>query len=69
VYKDFRRCLSGSARDLWDQELSQDLVNLEEPNEGTFDDHVWKLTMAIIGEDAYDNQKEDLENTKKPGKL
>jgi hypothetical protein len=54
---------------LWDQELSQDLVNLEETNAETFDDHVWRLTIAIIGEDAYDDQKEYLENTKKPGKL
>jgi hypothetical protein len=69
VYKDIQRCLNGSARSLWDQEISQDLVNLEEPNEETFDNHVWKLTMAIIGEDAFDDQKEYLENTKKPEKL
>jgi hypothetical protein len=42
---------------------------LEETNAETFDDHVWRLTIVIIGEDAYDDQKEYLENTKKPGKL
>jgi hypothetical protein len=54
---------------LWDQEICQGIVNLEEPNEETFDNHVWKLTMAIIGEDTFDNQREYLENMKKPEKL
>ncbi len=44
-------------------------MNLEEPNKEMFDNHAWKLTMAILGEDAFDDQKEYLENTKKHEKI
>jgi hypothetical protein len=58
VYKNFQRCLIGSARDLCDQEIGQDFVNLEEPSKETFDKHVWKLTITIIDEDAFDDKNE-----------
>jgi hypothetical protein len=42
VYRSFRRCLGGSARDLWDQ-----VIEVEEEemvrDELTFDNHLWEL--------------------------
>jgi hypothetical protein len=65
VYRNFRRCLAGSARDLWDQ------INVledeeDERDELTFDDHLKELTTAILGEDALRNQKDYLKCTLKP---
>lgn len=67
VYQNFRRCLAGSARDLWDQ------INVIEGNEVrddvTFWDHLSALTKAIIGEDALHEQKDYLKNTSKQEKM
>ena len=66
IYRNFRRCLAGAARDLWDQ------INVvdedEERDELTFENHVRELTSAILGEDALQNQKDYLKSTPKPGK-
>lgn len=64
----FRRCLAGAARDLWDQ------INVLEDENGvrdelTFDDHLQELTGAILGDDALRNQKDYLKNTPKPDKM
>jgi len=65
VYRNFRRCLAGATRDLWDQ------INVVEEEDGTRDemtfwDHLRELTSAVLGEDALRNQKEYLKNTPKP---
>jgi hypothetical protein len=70
IYRNFRRCLAGAARDLWDQII----INLAEEedqdgNEETFTEHVQELTSAILGEDALRNQKDYLKNTPKPEKM
>jgi hypothetical protein len=67
VYQNFRRCLAGSARDLWDQ------INVLEDEEAerdelTFDSHLKELTSVILGEDAQRNQKDYLKYTPKPEK-
>jgi hypothetical protein len=67
IYRNFRRCLAGAARDLWDQ------INVvdddEERDELTFENHVRELTRAILGEDALRNQKDYLKSTPKPEKM
>ena len=67
IYRNFRRCLAGAARDLWDQ------INVvdddEERDELTFENHVRELTRAILGEDALQNQKDYLKSTPKPEKM
>jgi hypothetical protein len=57
VYWNFRRCLAGAARDLWDQ------INVVEEEEEvrdklTFDNHLKELTSVILGDDALRNQKD-----------
>jgi len=55
VYRNFRRCISGATKHLWDQ------INImnedEDRDELTFSSHVAKLTRAVLGVDAFDNQK------------
>jgi hypothetical protein len=67
TYRNFCRCLSGTARDLWDQ------INIIEEDEArdelTFENHQWELTQEIIGFDAYHNQKEYLKGMAKPDGL
>ena len=64
VYRNFRRCISGATKDLWDQinTINED----EERDELTFSSHMAKLTRAVLGVDAFDNQKEYLKETPKP---
>jgi hypothetical protein len=55
VFQNFRRCLAGAARDLWDR------INVIEEedevrDELTFDNHFKELTSAILGDDALKNQ-------------
>jgi hypothetical protein len=67
-YHNFRRCLAGAARDLWDQ--INELEDEEEVrDELSFDDHLQELTSAILGEDALRNQKDYLKTTPKPDKM
>jgi len=68
VYQNFRRCLAGSARDLWDQinVLEDEEV---ERDELTFDSHLKEVTSVILGEDALRNQKIYLKYTPKPEKM
>jgi hypothetical protein len=67
VYRNFRRCISGATKDLWDQinTINED----EEIDELTFSSHMAKLTRAVLGVDAFDNQKEYLKETPKPEKM
>jgi hypothetical protein len=67
LYRYFRRCIAGSARDLWDQvnKIEED----EERDELTFETHLWELTTEIIEEDAYQSQKDYLKKTHKPHKM
>ena len=64
VYRNFRRCISGATKDLWDQinTINED----EERDELTFSSHMAKLTRAVLGVDAFDNQIEYLKETPKP---
>jgi hypothetical protein len=64
IYCNFRRCISGAAKDLWDQinTISED----EERDELTFSSHMAKLTRAVLGVDAFDSQKDYLKETPKP---
>jgi hypothetical protein len=68
VYRNFRWCLAGAARDLWDQ-----INELEDEDEVRdelgLDNHLQELTSAILGEDALRNQKDYLKNTPKPDKM
>jgi hypothetical protein len=50
VYKNFRRCLAGAARDLWDQ--INEIDEGEARDELSFTTHVQELTSAILGDDA-----------------
>jgi len=59
VYKNFRRCLSGAARDLWDHINVLENAD-EERDELTFQTNVTELTSAILGDDALRNQKDYL---------
>jgi hypothetical protein len=67
IYCNFRRCISGAAKDLWDQinTISED----EERDELTFSSHMAKLTRAVLGVDAFDNQKDYSKETPKPEKM
>jgi hypothetical protein len=67
IYRNFRRCLAGAARDLWDQinVLEED----EERDELTFEEHLNKLTNAILGQDALRYQKDYLKSTPKLEKM
>jgi hypothetical protein len=68
VYKNFRRCLSGAARDLWDQTNVLENAD-EERDELTFQTNVTELTSAILGNDALRNQKDYLKSTPKLEKV
>ena len=68
VYKNFRRCLSGAARDLWDQINVLENAD-EERDELTFQTNVTELTSAILGNDALRNQKDYLKSTPKLEKV
>jgi hypothetical protein len=68
VYRSFRRCLGGSARDLWDQVIENEEEEMVR-DELTFENHLWELTKEIVGLDAYRNQKEYLKRTGKPDGL
>jgi len=65
IYRNFRRCLAGAARDLWDQVIEEE----EERDELTFEEHLNELTSAILGQDALRYQKDYLKNTPKPEKM
>jgi len=67
VYRNFRRCLSGATKDLWD-ELNI-IAEDDERDELTFNDHVEQLTNAVLGEEALENQKDYLKFTPKPDKM
>jgi hypothetical protein len=64
VHRNLRRCISGATKDLWDQinTINED----EERDELTFSSHMAKLTRAVLGVDAFDNQKDYLKETPKP---
>jgi hypothetical protein len=68
VYKNFRRCLSGAARDLWDQTNVLENAD-EERDELTFQTNVTELTSAILSDDALRNQKDYLKSTPKLEKV
>jgi hypothetical protein len=61
VYKNFRRCLAGAARDLWDQIIVRENDD-DERDKLTFSKHAMALTRAVIGDDALQNQKDYLKN-------
>jgi hypothetical protein len=67
IYKNFRHCLAGAARDLWDQ------INVVEEDQArdelTFQEHLKELIDAVLGEGALHNQKEYLKKTPKPEKI
>jgi hypothetical protein len=63
VYKNFRRCLAGATRDLWDQILENAEENRDEL---TFQEQLVELTSMVLGSNAFRNQKEYLKNTPKP---
>jgi len=67
VYSNFRRCLAGAARDLWDQ--INEAVDEDNRDELSFDENLQELTSAILGDDALRNQKDSLKNTPKPDKM
>ena len=67
VYKNFHRCLAGAARDHWD------LINIIDEDEVrddiTFQFHIREFTTAILGNDAFRNQKDYLKSTPKPDNM
>ncbi len=67
IYQNFRRCLAGAARDLWNQinKMEEDKVR----DELTFDGHMKELTSAILGNNALCNEKDRLKSTPKPEKM
>jgi hypothetical protein len=67
VYRNFRRCISGATKNLWDQIIASE--ENEERDELTFTESLGKLTKAVLGVDAFDNQKEYMKETQKPGKM
>jgi len=67
VYRNFRRCISGATKDLWDQIIAS--KENEERDELTFTESLGKLTKAVLGVDAFDNQKEYMKETQKPEKM
>jgi hypothetical protein len=64
VYKNFRRCLAGATRDLWDQILEN--AEEDQRDELTFQTQLAELTSTVLGNDALRNQKDYLKNTPKP---
>jgi hypothetical protein len=66
IYRYFRRCITVSARDLWDR-ISEE--EGEERDELTFETHLWELTSEILGADACQLQKDYLKKTHKPDKM
>jgi hypothetical protein len=67
VYKNFRRCLAGAARDSWD---SINIVNEDqERDELTFAGHQQELIRTVLGTSALHNQKNYLKETPKPEKM
>jgi hypothetical protein len=67
VYRNFRRCLSGAAKDLWDD--LNTIAEDEERDELTFNEHIEQLTSAVLGAEAFENQKDYLKSTRKPDKM
>jgi len=67
VYRNFRRCISGATKDLWDQITASE--ENEERDELTFIESMGKLTKAVLGVDAFDNKKEYMKETQKPEKM
>jgi hypothetical protein len=63
VYRYFRRCITGSVRDLWDR-ISEE--EEEERDKLTFKTHLYELTSEILGTDACQLQKDYLKKTRKP---
>jgi len=65
VYWNFRRCLAGVARDLWDQ---INVIEEEEEvrDELTFNNHLKEGTSAFLEDHALRNQKDYLKSTPKP---
>jgi len=67
VYKNFHRCLAGAARDHWD------LINIIDEDEVrddiTFQFHIHEFTTAILGSDAFRNQKDWWKSTPKPDNI
>jgi hypothetical protein len=55
VYRYFRRCITGSARDLWDRICKEEE---EERDELTFEAYLFELTSEILGADACQLQKD-----------
>jgi hypothetical protein len=66
VYKNFRRCLAGSARDLWDQIIDD---GQEDKDELIFGGHLVEFTSEVLGNGAVRNQKKYLTTTPKPEKM
>jgi hypothetical protein len=69
VYRNFRRCISGATKDLWDEISASDQTAVEDRTELNFGVSLDKLTRAVLGVDALDNQIEYLKETKKPEKM
>jgi len=67
IYKHFCHCLTGAARDLWDQ------INVIDDNQArdelTFEEHLKELISPVLGEGALCNQKEYLKKTPKLEKM
>jgi hypothetical protein len=57
IYRSFRQCLGGAARDLWGH---INIIGKEEEtrDELTLKNYLWELTREMVGLDAYRNQKE-----------
>lgn len=60
--------MPSSARDLWDQVNVVEVVE-EERDELAIDTHLREFTLEVIGENAYQNQKEIFKKTNKPDNL
>jgi hypothetical protein len=67
VYHNFRRCILGATKDLWDQITASE--ENEDRDELSFNESMGKLTNAVLGVDAFDNQKEYMKKTQKPEKI
>jgi hypothetical protein len=67
IYKNFRRCLAGAARELWDQ------INVIDDDKArdelTFEEHLKELISMVLGEGAFCNQKEYVKKMPKPEKM
>mmetsp|Transcript_60514 Transcript_60514/g.72754 ORF Transcript_60514/g.72754 Transcript_60514/m.72754 type:complete len:301 (-) Transcript_60514:397-1299(-) len=64
-YGKFRECMKGSARDTWDKIAG----TVAWRTTMTFYENLLELVKEILGEDAKDNQKDYIRNTKKPVKM